>query len=436
MSHRKNTQFIDELNAEMNADSSEVDPEATAKSKSDEFAELLRESFKKATRKLSVGDKIRGEILVLGREDVFVATGGQHDGVISRRELLDSSGNCPYKVGDTIELYVTLVRSDEIRLSKNPTDKNLAEDLEDAFDMMLPVQGRVVEVCKGGVRVNVKGKIAFCPISQLDVVRVETGEEYVGKSLEFRITKFEDGGKNIVVSRRQLLNEEREVSASSFLEEHKDGEIVTGKVARLEKFGAFVELAPGLDGLVHISELAWSRVGDPSEVLQTGQEIQVKILKRETIGDRVKISLSFKQAMPNDARSAKDAVDVAAPSTAPRAADPWSKYSPGQLIEGTVNRRELYGLFVQLEPGITGLLHKSQLEEHPEFHFEKVKVNDKVTVQIAEVKRSERRISLTLPVDPERDSWKQHVQTSTASLGTMGGAFGAQLKAAMEKKRK
>ncbi len=430
MSHRKNTNFIDELNAE----TSDTDSETDSKPKSDEFAELLKESFKKASKKLSVGDKIRGEILVLGREDVYVATGGQHDGVISRRDLLDSSGNCPYKTGDILELYVTLVRSDEIRLSKNPTDKNLAEDLEDAFDMMLPVQGRVVEVCKGGVRVNVKGKIAFCPISQLDVVRVETGEEYVGKSFEFRITKFESGGKNIVVSRRQLLNEERELSAGSFLEEHKDGEIVLGKVARLEKFGAFVELAPGLDGLVHISELAWSRVGDPSEVLQTGQEIQVKILKRETIDGRVKISLSLKQALPKDpVENSADRTAAGARSSNP--ADPWSKYSPGQLIQGTVNRREPYGLFVQLEAGITGLLHKSQTEEHPEFHFEKAKVNDKLTVQIAEVKRSERRISLTLPVDPERDAWKEHTQPA-ASLGTMGGAFGAQLKAALDKKKR
>src|SRR5262245_40443280 len=129
MSHRKNTNFIDELNAEMNAESSDADSEEVSKEKSNEFAALLNESFKKTSKKLSVGDKIGGEILVLGREDVFVATGTQPDGVVSRRDLLDAEGNCPYKVGDKLDLYVTQVRSDEIRLSKNPTDKNLAEDL-------------------------------------------------------------------------------------------------------------------------------------------------------------------------------------------------------------------------------------------------------------------------------------------------------------------
>ena len=431
MSHRKNTNFIDELNAEMNEGSTETSEGNTSKSEPEDFAKLLGESFKKASKKLSVGDKIRGEILVMGQEDVFVATGGQHDGVVSRRDLLDAEGKCPYKKGEIVELYVTQVRGNEIRLSKNPTDKNLAEDLEDAFDMMLPVQGRVVEVCKGGVRVNLKGKLAFCPISQLDVTRVETGEEFVGKSLEFKITKFESGGKNIVVSRRKLLEEEREVSGGAFLEEHQDGEIVIGKVSRLEKFGAFVELAPGLDGLVHISELAWSRIGDPSEVVQPGQEIQVKILKRETLEGRVKIALSMKQAMPKE--TAPSAAGV--PGGTPAKPDPWSKYAPGMLVEGTVNRREIYGLFVQLEAGITGLLHKSQIEEHPEFHFEKVKLNDKISVQIAEVRQGERRISLTLPQDPERDSWKTHVQAEP-SLGTLGGAFGAQLKAALDKKKK
>jgi small subunit ribosomal protein S1 len=435
MTHRKNTNFIDELNAEFSAET----PDAAGTSdesggKPEDFAKLLSESFKKPTRKFSVGDKVRAEILVLGKEDVFVATGAQADGVLARRELNEPDGSCKYKVGDVLDLYVTQVRGTELRVSRNPTEKNLAEDLEDAFDLMMPVAGRVVEVCKGGVRVNVKGKIAFCPISQLDVSRTETGEEFVGKSLEFRITKFESGGKNIVVSRRQLLEEERELSSASFIEEHKDGEIVSGKVTRLEKFGAFVELAPGLDGLVHISELAWSRVGEPSEIVRSGQEVQVKILKREVKEGRVKISLSLKQAMPKEDAPAPKAGAAGTTAAVPNKADPWSKYTPGTQVEGTVNRRELYGLFVQLEPGITGLLHKSQIEEHPEFQFEKVKLNDKITVQVADVRKDERRISLTLPQDPERDSWKQYAQAESPKP-TLGGAFGAALKAALEKKK-
>ncbi|MGZ3686767.1 MAG: S1 RNA-binding domain-containing protein [Bdellovibrionota bacterium] len=428
MSHRKNTEFVDKLNAEFKEEDQDSVDEALSdkRAKAEEFAKLLGESFKQASKKLKVGDRIKGQILVLGSDDVFVSTGTQHDGVISRRDLNNEDGTCPYKTGDTIELFVTQVRGSDIRLSRKPTDRNLAEDLEDAFDMMLAIPGRIVEVCKGGVRVNVKGKLAFCPISQIDVKHVENAEEYVGKSFDFRITQFSEGGRNIVVSRRKLLEEERDLNAGSFLEENKDGDVVQGKVVRLEKFGAFVELAPGVDGLVHISEMAWSRIGDPSEIVQVGQDVSVKILKRETVngpgGSKMKISLSIKQA--------SDRPEAAARGEAPAKDDPWSKYTIGQVVTGKVNRKEPYGLFVQLEPGITGLLHQSKAMDHPDFKFEKLKVGDSVTVQVGEIRASERRISLDVPRDPAEDDWKSHKQVA-ASFGTLGD----QLKAALAKKK-
>jgi small subunit ribosomal protein S1 len=396
--------------------------EADRKKKSAEFAAMLGESFKRGNKKLSVGDKIKGELLVVGKEDVFVSTGTMTDGVISRRELMDESGNVPHKVGDVLDFYVTLVRASEIRLSRKATGKNLADDLEDAYDMMMPITGRIVEVCKGGVRVNIKGKIAFCPISQIDVKHVEAAEEYVGKSFDFRITQFSEGGRNIVVSRRKILEEERELVAGSFLEEHQDGDIVPGRVTRLEKFGAFVELAPGIDGLAHISELAWFRVNDPAEVVQVGQEVQVKLLKRETLGDRVKISVSLKQAGER-------------PEGAPAGSGTqvWDKFAVGSIITGKVDRREVYGLFITLEGGMTGLLHHSKAVDKPEFQYEKLKKGDEVTVQIAEVRPNEKRISLDVPKDPNADDWKKHMASaSTGSFGTLG----AQLSKALEKKRK
>lgn len=398
-------------------ESSEETSDESPKTNSDDFAAMLGESLKSSGKKLKVGDKIKGKILVLGKEEVYVSTGTQHDGMIMRKDLLDAEGNCPYKRDDLIELYVTQVRGSEIRLSKNPTDRNIAKDLEDAFDMMLAIPGRIVEVCKGGVRVNIKGKLAFCPISQIDSKHVENPEEYVGKSFDFKITQFSEGGKNIVVSRRKLLDEEREIGTVTFLEEHKDGDIVPGRVTRLEKFGAFVELAPGVDGLVHISEIAWSRIGDPSEVLQVGQPVTVKMLKRESAGDRVKISLSIKQITPKEERGAQS-------DSEPHAGDTWSKFKVGQVITGKINRKEPYGFFVQLEPGVTGLLHKSRTTDTPEFQFEKFKVNDSITVQIGEIKMSERQISLTLPRDPGEDDWKQHQQPSTqAAFGTLADKF-------------
>lgn len=386
------------------------------------FGALLSESLKSNSKKLRVGDKIRGKILNLGSEDVFVTTGARHDGVMSRRELLDAEGNCPYQVGDYTEVYVTMVKGSEIRLSKFPTDRNMAEDLKSAYESGLPIQGRIVEVCKGGVRVNIKGKMAFCPISQIDSKHVENAEEYVGRSLEFKITEISEGGKNIVVSRRKLLDAEREVGTASFLSETKDGDTATGRVTRLEQFGAFVELAPGVEGLVHISEIAWSRIGHPSDVLTPGQTVQVVVLKREVANGKAKISLSIKQATP------REVADVEKPASKKNEA--LSKYTVGQVLQGKVNRKEQYGLFVEIEPGLNGLLHKSRAQDTKEFQFDKVRVNDQITVQIAEIKTSERQIALSLPREDGEDDWKTSYQSNAgASLGTLGSKMAGLLAA-------
>ncbi|MCM2277360.1 MAG: S1 RNA-binding domain-containing protein [Oligoflexia bacterium] len=475
--------------------------EGASKKRDSEFARMLEASFKTPTKKLSPGDKIRGEILVAGKEEVFVSTGTMHDGIVARRDLLDAEGNFPHKVGDQLDLYVTQVRGSEIRLSPKPTAKNIAEDLEDAFDMMLPIEGRVAEVCKGGVRVNIRGKLAFCPISQLDLSRTETGEEFVGQKLEFLITQFSEGGRNIVVSRRKLLEEQRGLSQGSFLEEKHEGDIVPGKVMRLEAFGAFVEVAPGIQGLAHISELSWSRVATPHEAVSVGQELSFKILKIENKEGKLKISLSLKQAgaqpwdslplqiAPGQVLDGKvtrcmkfgafvelvpgvegliplsemsytkrvvrsdelvkegERITVMVKEVNPETrrislslkdagSDPWAlvaqKFPVGAIFSGRVERKEPYGIFVKLEEGITGLLPKSKAAEHPEFPFEKLKVGDTATVQVAEIRREERRISLDVPKDPGSEDWKNYSEKSTGSFGTLGD----KLKRALEKKGK
>ncbi len=424
---KKNTDFIDEFNG--------PDSEANEPTTGDpgEFARLLGESLGGKPKKLKVGDRIRGKILVVGREEVYVSTGTQHDGAVARRDLIDAEGNFPYKLDDVIDLYVTQVRGTEIRLSKNATDRNLAEDLEDAFDKMLPIPGRIVEVCKGGVRVNIKGKLAFCPISQIDSKHVENAEDYVGKSFDFRITQFSEGGRNIVVSRKKLLVEERELGTASFLEETKDGAIVTGKVVRMEPFGAFVELAPGVDGMVHISEIAWSRIGAPSDVLTLGQEVIVKLLKREIFDGRAKISLSIKQASDRPATEPSPGTRSSTSGTEFAKEDPWAKFALGQLYTGKVLRKEAYGFFVEIEPGVTGLLHKSRTLDQSDFRFEKVKVGDSIAVQIAEIKGAERQIALGLPRDAGEEDWKTH-QAKSATVAPSFGTLGDRMKAALAKK--
>jgi small subunit ribosomal protein S1 len=486
--------------------SDEYDDEQETKPKSsDEFARMLDASFKQSQKKLSVGDKIKGEILVLGKEDVFVSTGTMHDGLVPRKDLLDEKGNVPYKVGDVLDLFVTLVKGSEVHLSPKKTAKNLADDIEDAFDMMLPVEGRVVEVVKGGFRVSLMGgKLAFCPISQMDTRRIEGGEEYVGKRFEFRISQLTEGGRNIVVSRRSLLAEQQEETAGNFLADHHPGDVVNGKIARIEKFGAFVELAPGVDGLAHVSELSWSRVGDPAEVVAVGQDVRAKILKIETDErGRARISLSLKQAegepwdkLPEniqagqtvsgkvtkcmkfgafvqlvpgieglipmgemsytkrvmraeDAVTEGETVTVRIVSVDPgtrrislslrdAGADPWAmvsdKFPVGTIVSGRIERKEPYGLFVKLDEGVVGLLPKSKANERPEFPFEKLRVGDTATVQVAELRLDERRISLDVPKDPGSDDWKEHVAAPQGSGGF--ATLGDKLRAAMDRKGK
>lgn len=378
---------------------------------SSEFARLFENSLKGIGQKLSVGDKIHGEILSVGKDEIFVSTGMVDDGVVLKSELLDGEGNFPHKVGDTLELYVTRVQGSQVLLSPKPTAKNLADDLEDAFDMMLPVEGRVTEVVNGGLRVSVMGKTAFCPMSQIDLRFVDDPQSFVGKKFEFMITQFDQRGRNIVVSRRKLLEEQKEAHQASFVEDHKPGDIVTGTITRIEKYGAFIELIPGLEGLCHISEIGWTRLAHPSEAVEVGQKVQAKVLKIEEGSGRLNISLSIKQA---DAGS-----------------DPWvtvsTQFPIGSVAKGRVERKELYGVFVRLNESIVGLLPKSKAMENPEFPYDKLKVGDEVTVQINEIRSAEKRISLSVPQDPDAGAWRDFAASSGASTGASKGGGGQSL---------
>jgi small subunit ribosomal protein S1 len=387
---------------------------------SEDFSALLGASLEAADRTFAIGDVVRAEILAVGQEDSQVALGPGREGVVATAEFRDAEGLVSVRAGDALDLYVTSIRQNQIRLSKNPTDKNIAQDLKEAFELKRPVEGRVVEACKGGFRVSVKGKSAFCPISQIDTKRTETGAEFIGKTFTFVLTEFGEDGRNVVVSRRKLLEEEQKRSSDAFLATTPDGAVASGTVTRLEKFGAFVELAPGVEGLLHVSEIAWSRIESPAEILTVGQPVSVKLLKRETVDGRLKLSLSLKQVTERPATPAAAAV-----------VDPWSKYSAGRVVEGKVTRKEPYGLFIQLEPGVVGLLHQSKTNDRPDFQFERAKVGDAISVQVGEVKLGERRISLDLPQDKDADEWRRR-QESEAPASPMAELF----RAALEKKKR
>ncbi len=380
------------------------------KTDSQDFASLLAASDR-GLRSLKVGDTIHGEILSIGKEEAFVSTGTPTDGTILLRDLLDENKQLKYKVGEFIDVVVTRMKGSEILLSKKgSTNSQDVDSLEDAFDMELPIEGKVLELCNGGFRVQLQGqaagKTSFCPVSQMDF-RVTDQQEYVGKKFDFIITQFSEKGRNVVVSRRRILDLQRAENEGGFMQKHEIGATLKGRITRLERFGAFVELEPGIEGLIHISELAWSRVHSPEEIVKPNQPVEVKLLKIEDTDGRLKISLSLKQAGGEG--------------------EPWlmvpQKFPVGTTVKGTVEKKESFGLFVNISPGVTGLLPKSKWRDSTEASgIENKKRGDEIMVQVDQILFEERKLSLRLPGEADDQSWREH-SSSTQSKGFGAGAF-------------
>jgi len=368
-----------------------------------DFASLFENSMGGVGNKVKNGDGFTAEILSIGKEEAFVTTPTSVDAMILRSELLDEEKNLKYKVGDRLDVVVINTKGGEIRVAKKGSRKSNSDmdSLEDAADMEMPVEGRVTEVVNGGFRVSVQGKLAFCPLSQMDY-KVTDPTSYIDKKFDFIITKFEQKGRNIVVSRRKLLDLNKAEKEGSFLETAKPGDILEGTITRLEKFGAFVDIGDGVEGLVHISEIGWSRIQDPSEVVSVGQKVTVKLLKVEDVDGRLKISLSIKQGGGE--------------------ADPWNtvpaNFPVGSVHKGTVEKKEAFGLFIRIAPGVVGLLPKSKTRDSMDAQsFDNKKKGDALMVQIDEILFEQKKISLGLPKEVEDMSWKSHESTSAKKTG-------------------
>ncbi len=386
--------FGDELNANEN-----------------DFGSLFEQSLNQG--KIRQGDQLKGEILSIGKESVFVSTGTPVDGYLPTIEILDENKNLLFKVGDIIDVVVMKMGESQIllRYKKAKSGAQDVENLEDAFDMELPVEGKVLELVKGGYRVDISGSRSFCPMGQIDLRHPTEPESYVGKKYEFIITAFENGGRNIVVSRKKLLSLGQAEEEGKFLETAKPGDFFEGTISRIEKFGAFIRLQNNIEGLIPISELSWTRVQKPEDVVQPGMQVRVKLLKMDETEDRLKISFSLKQGGAE--------------------LDPWAviseKFPMGSIHAGTVEKKENYGLFVNLAGGITGLLPRSKWRESTEAsQYENKKRGDSITVQIDVINKEERKLSLGLPGDKTDESWREHAMAKSASgkgLGTMADLF-------------
>jgi len=354
------------------------------------FADLLESFDTQAGADVSVGDKIRGEIIAIGQDAVFVNTGTKSDGIVEKDELLDENGQFPHKVGDLLDLYVISNNGQEIKLSRALSGVGGLDLLTDAYENAIPVEGRVKAPCKGGFQVEILKRRAFCPISQMDLRYIEAPDDYVGETYQFIIMQLEEDARNIVLSRRKLLEREQKKIHDVFLEELREGNVLEGRVTKLMPYGAFVELIPGIEGMVHISELSWSRVEKASEVLSPLDLVTVKVIGIEK-GEKTRI--------PKIALSVKQVTE-----------DPWetveAQFQSGQEVKGTVKRCVKFGAFVEIAPGIEGLVHISEMSyrkrvSKPE---EVVKTGDVVGVMIKDIDPAARRISLSMK-DVEGDPW-------------------------------
>jgi len=383
------------------------------------FAELLEQSLTKRSGRLSPGQMVETMIVKITPEWIFLDLGGKGEGYLDRKELLNAEGTLTVKEGDTIRAYFLSSDNNEMhfttKIGSGPAGH---QQIEDAWKNQIPVEGVLVKEVKGGFEVKIAGSVrAFCPFSQTGIRREENQADYIGKSLNFKIIEYSE--RNIVLSRRAILDEERQEKKQELKSTLKEGMKVRGTVTSLQKFGAFVNIG-SMEGLLPISEIAWSRTEKVSDILSVGQEVEVIV--KSIDWDKDRLSFSLKDALP----------------------DPWERvaetYAVGSFHTGMVSRLAPFGAFVTLGAGVDGLIHISKLGagkriNHPK---EVVKEGQTVEVQIEAVDQEKKKLSLALAELSRAEAeeaatlkeYKQQVSAEPKNMGTLGDL----LKKKMEQK--
>jgi len=335
-----------------------------------------------------VGKVVKGQVIQVGENDVIVNIGYKADGIIPRDELNNDPTLKPsdiVKEGEEIEVFVKKIDEKEgsVLLSKKKVDIEKAwKVLKEKHQTGEPLNVKVLEEVKGGLIAIAEGIRGFIPASHIDIGYVEVLQDFVGQELPMKVIEFNRSKGKVIFSRKALLEEQKEKKKKEILENLKAGDRIEGEVKRITDFGAFVDVG-GIDGLVHISEMSWSRIDHPSEVLETGQKVEVEVLGVEPENER--ISLSLKKTKPH----------------------PWDniqeRYKAGDIVTGKVVRLVDFGAFVELEPGVEGLVHVSQIAyTHVEKPRDVLEEGQMVEVKVLDVKPDERRISLSIKETTEK----------------------------------
>jgi small subunit ribosomal protein S1 len=327
------------------------------------------------------GDVVKGKVVRIDKDEVLVDIGYKAEGVIPSGELSIRKSVDPHEeveLGEEIDALVLTKEDAEGRLilsKKRARFEKAWRRIEVAADSGEPVEGSVIEVVKGGLILDL-GVRGFLPASLVDIRRVHNLDEFMGQTLECKVIELNRSRNNVVLSRRAVLEEERKEVREQILGRLEPGQVVEGKISNIVDFGAFVDL-DGIDGLIHISELSWSHVNHPSEVVSIGDDVRIKVLDIDR--DRQRISLGLKQTQE----------------------DPWqrviSTHRSGDVLEGTVTKVVAFGAFVEILPGVEGLVHISELaDHHVENPSEVVEPGSKLNVKILEIDEERRRLSLSI----------------------------------------
>jgi small subunit ribosomal protein S1 len=358
------------------------------------------------------GDVVSGEVVRIDKDEVLVDIGYKSEGVIPANELSIRRSVDPgdeVSLGEHLDALVLTKEDQEGRLvlsKKRARFEKAWRKIEGAAESGEPVDGSVIEVVKGGLILDL-GVRGFLPASLVDIRRVHNLDEFKGQTLECKVIELNRSRNNVVLSRRAVLEEERKEVREQILGRLQPGMVVEGKISNIVDFGAFVDLE-GIDGLIHISELSWSHVNHPSEVLSIGETVRVKVLDIDR--ERQRISLGLKQTQE----------------------DPWQRvlneYRVGDALEGKVTKVVAFGAFVEIVPGVEGLVHISELaDHHVETPSEVVQPGQEVWVRVLEVDEERRRISLSVKRAQANENLPlgDLIPADLASEGDGGGASGA-----------
>jgi small subunit ribosomal protein S1 len=343
-----------------------------------EFEEALREGF--ADQNVRVGDVVEGTIAAIHGDVALVDISGKSEAVLARDELEDLG------TGDPVEVVVVEL-GDEIRVSRQlAIEHRLKEKLAVAVASGEPQVGKVMGRRKGGFDVTIAGVRGFCPISQIEEGRSDDVDRHLGETYTFKVLEYDPDERKLVVSRAAYLRDEREKQRQATLETLEEGAVVEGTIRSITNFGAFVDLG-GVDGLVHVTEIAHRHISHPGDALRVGETVHVKVLELDL--EKNRISLSIKQLLPNPWDEAADRFPARGP------------------FEGTVVRKTDFGAFVELTPGLDGLLHVSQLPPGTELDAPELAVGQTVTGWVRELDLENQRIGLTMRRLPDRDPWER-----------------------------